>query len=365
MLYLAAGIIHSALLKQTAGQRFLKEVAQTYQRSPLEITLFLLALGIPVIFLITYAAHQRRREITTWIEEAQQYFIDEAERHHLTPSQREAMYRIAELATRPWKAHEIFTAESLFNRGASRLREQHEIAEETVSALRLKLGFTRHGGVPISSAGVPVGSRIAIAREGSQAVVTGEVEAQKTSAFILKLDQEWNVLVPGKRVRVLYQTSSGVYSFLTTILKKKNLRVALRHTETVGRSQRRKYYRRAMSMPVGFALEHWSDYAQTTTVDLGGGGATVRLPEGTTVRGGEKVWLHFETLAPPRPQGGMVHPREVTAICSVARVSDRGVHLAFVSIRESLRDRIIEQLFSLDRSHSQQPTHSPSGDSVH
>ena len=344
---------------QTAGQLFLEQVLEAYRHSPEQIAIFVAAVGIPLIFLITYAILQRRRDIEAWTRESRGYFINDAERLKLTPSQRQAMYRIGELATRPWKQHEVFTEESTFNRGAWRLLEKNEVAQDTISSLRLKLGYTRHGGVPISSVGLPVDSRVAVAREGNPTVVGAVVTAQKPGAMIVTLDEEWKPIREGVRVRVLYRSKSGVYSFLTTVLARKGTKVALRHSEQLGRSQRRRYYRRAIRIPAEFALKTWEDFEPTVTRDLGGGGASIELPGNTSVSTGEKVWLRFNQFAPKEPAGEgprkrEPNPRFTTAICTVVRTSEEGrvAHLDFTAIHDRLRDRIIERLFSDARSRS-------------
>lgn len=344
---------------QTAGQLFLEEVIDAYRHTPEQIAIFVAAAGIPLIFLISYAIFQRRREIESWTRESRGYFLKDAERLELTPSQRQAMYRIGELSTRPWKQHEVFSEESTFNRGASRLLEENEVAHDTISSLRLKLGYTRHGGVPISSVGLPVDSRIAVAREGDPTVIGAVVTRQKPGAIIVTLDEEWKPIREGARVRVLYRSRSGVYSFLTTVLARRGRMVALRHSEQLGRSQRRRYFRRALRLPAEYALKSWNDFEPTVTRDLGGGGASIELTEATRVAKGEKVWLRFRQFAPTEPAGEgprkrEPNPRFTTAICTVVRTSENGrvAHLDFTSIHERLRDRIIERLFSDARSRS-------------
>ncbi len=344
---------------QTAGQLFLEQVVEAYRQSPEQIAIFVAAVGIPLIFLISYAILQRRREIEAWTRESRGYFLEDAERLKLTPSQRQAMYRIAELATRPWKGHKVFSEESIFNRGAWRLLEKNEVAQDTISSLRLKLGYTRHGGVPISSVGLPLSSRVAIAREGNPTVVGAVVSDQKPGALIVTLDEEWKSIRDGARVRVLYSSKSGVYSFLTNVLARRGKKVALRHSEQLGRSQRRRYYRRALRLPVEFALKTWEDFEPVVTRDLGGGGASVELPANTRVTKGDKVWLRFKQFAPREPAGEgprkrEPNPRFTTAICTVVRTSENGhvAHLDFTSIHDRLRDRIIERLFSDARSRS-------------
>lgn len=340
-----------SLVRTTAGQRFLDQVVSAYERSPLEVFFFVLAIAVPIVILSSYAVIKRRREIDAWTRQSSSYFIKEAEKRSLTPSQRDTLLRIAEVATKPWKRHTVFTEEAVFNKGASMLRKNQEVTDATVSALRLILGFTRHGGAPVSSASLPVGSRVAIAREGNETVVSGRVRAQKPAALYVTLDEDWPVLKQGKRVRILYQSRGGVFSFLTDILARKARTLALRHTETVGRSQRRKYYRRAISLPVAISLADWDDFAPATTVDLGGGGASIRPPEGVKLSAGDTVWVRFATLTPAVSQrGGTLPDRETTAVCTVVRTSEIGVHLKFTHIREPLRDRIIEQLFTDARS---------------
>ena len=342
------------IVAQTAGQQFLRDVADSYLRSPIEVAIFLAVLVVPIILLIVYASHRRRKDLRQWTSESYSYFMQEAQKRRLTPSQRSVLFRIAELGTYPWKAHTVFEDEAIFNRGVTELKDRNEVSDDTISALRLLLGFTRHGGVPISSASLPVGARIALVREDDDTVVTGEIRDQKPSTFVVLLDEDSRALREGRRVRILYQSGTGVYSFLSDILKKRERLLAMRHTETVGRSQRRRYYRRKMTMPVSFALSDSTEYRDATIVELGGGGATVRLPSDTKLTPGKFIWLRFDSLA-SRLRGHErrsrpVHPREITAIARVVRLSDEGTHIEFTKIREALRDKIIERLFTHARS---------------
>ncbi len=356
-------------MQTTAGQRFLREVADAYVRSPLEVALFLLVLIVPVTLLIIYASHRRRKELEAWTKESYSFFMKEAEKRNLTPSQRSILFRIAQLGTNPWKAHTVFEEEAVFNKGVNELKERNEAGDDTISALRLLLGFTRHGGVPISSASLPVGARVALAREGDESVVTGEIRDQKTSSFVVLLDEDSRILREGKRVRILYQSGTGVYSFLSDILKKRERLLAMRHTETVGRSQRRRYYRRRITMPVEYALADSAEYRDGTIVELGGGGATVRLASDNTVQRGDFLWLRFNSLSERMQSSNRnrrpVHPREITAVAQVVRLSAAGVHVEFTKIREALRDRIIEHLFTHARSQTSESHPSQSTDAQH
>ena len=357
------------IVMQTAEQQFLREVADSYTRSPAEVAVFLLVLVVPITMLIMYASHRRRKDLQEWTQESYRFFIKEAEKRTLTPSQRNVLFRIAELGTYPWKAHTVFEDEAIFNRGAGELKARNEAADATISALRLLLGFTRHGGVPVSSASLPVGVRVALAREGNESVVTGEIRDQKPSTFIVLLDEDTHLLREGKRVRVLYQSGTGVYSFLSDILKKRERLLAMRHTETVGRSQRRRYYRRSITMPVAYALSDSTEYGDATVVELGGGGATVRLPSDINVQPEDSLWLRFDplisTIHGSNRHSRPVHPREVTAVARVVRLSSEGAHVEFTKIREALRDKIIERLFTHARSQTSESLPEQSEDAQH
>lgn len=329
------------ILNQTAGQLFLQEVVSVYDRSPAEIAAFLLLLFVPVAALVSYGVVSRRREHRIATERAAAAFEAACRAHDLSPSQSALMEAIAKQGARPEQKHLVFEDESVFNRGVKALSAFGSFADDSISAMRLTLGFTRHGGVPVSSVSLPPGANIAIAIEGNPRVVGAQVRQQKTQGLVIALESDWNALRAGKRVRILYQSSSGVYSFISTILKVQNRLMLLRHSEHVHRSQRRRYFRRPIETEILIATKKDSDFDVAITKDMGGGGLSF-VADRSDLKVGTSVNIQFHPPIAPEDE----RVRASTALARVVRIGeDQTVHVQFTTIREALRDRIIASLF--------------------
>ncbi len=330
------------ILIQTAGQLFLQDVVQVYQRSPAEIAAFLVLLFVPVAALVSYGVVSRRRELERATARAEAAFRKACNSRNLSPSHVALMEAIAQNGARPEQKHLVFDDESLFNRGVKALAAFGTFADDSISALRLSLGFTRHGGVPISSVSLPEGSPIAIAIEGKPTVVAARIRTQKKQGVVVEIEQTWTALRAGRRVRILYQSSTGVYSFISTILKAQNRLLLLRHSEHVNRSQRRRYFRRPVETGILIATRKDAHPDAVTTVDMGGGGLSF-VSDRSDLQVGTSLTIRFHPPLAPEDE----RVRASTALARVVRVGDDNtVHVQFTTIREALRDRIISSLFS-------------------
>ncbi|MFP4509883.1 MAG: PilZ domain-containing protein [Spirochaetaceae bacterium] len=329
------------ILNQTAGQLFLQEVVSAYDRSPGEIAAFLLLLFVPIAALVSYGVVTRRRDHRIATDRAANAFEAACRAHGLSPSRAALMEAIAKHGARPEEKHLVFEDESMFNRGVKALAAFGSFADDSISAMRLTLGFTRHGGVPVSSVNLPSGATIAIAIDGNPRVIGAQVRQQKTQGLLIAVERDWNALRAGKRVRVLYQSSSGVYSFISTVLKVQNRLMLLRHSEHVHRSQRRRYFRRPIETEILIATKQDSGFDVAVTRDMGGGGLSF-VTDRSDLNVGTSLNIQFHPPIAPEDE----RVRASTALARVIRIGeDRTVHVQFTTIREALRDRIISSLF--------------------
>jgi hypothetical protein len=96
--------------------------------------------------------------------------------------------------------------------------------------------------------------------------------------------------------------------------------------------RRRMYVRRRVRLPVLVAREpDAADARQTTLLDLGGGGASLRNPW-ELMRKGDWLQMSFSP-----------GPGRLTVAAHIVRVSGNGtaIHVKFVSLSETARDRIL------------------------
>jgi c-di-GMP-binding flagellar brake protein YcgR len=128
----------------------------------------------------------------------------------------------------------------------------------------------------------------------------------------------------------------GVFAFLTHVHKISGRDAYLDHSETIKRSQRRKYYRRSVQLSATISLENNPEQQLATTIlDLSGGGARVEKP-GVSINPGNRVILTLRAGS-----------EQVTLAARVIRKShaDEHLHLQFEGINEAARDRLIGMVF--------------------
>ena len=99
--------------------------------------------------------------------------------------------------------------------------------------------------------------------------------------------------------------------------------------------RRRQYSRKRVRLPVWVARHpSETDPRQTTLLDLGGGGASLRNPW-ELMRKGDTLQMSFSP-----------HSERLTVAASVVRVTKNGaaIHVKFVALSETTRNRILEFL---------------------
>jgi c-di-GMP-binding flagellar brake protein YcgR len=140
----------------------------------------------------------------------------------------------------------------------------------------------------------------------------------------------------GEALRVYFQNRAGLFSFDSRILGVDDQGIRLRHAEEIRRIQRRKYYRKRVSQPVGVRDPGTEEQpVRSTLYDLGGNGASLKNP-GRRYTAGDVVELSF-----------MAAGERFSLVSEVLRTSKNGdvLHVRFAPMRETTRDRIIGALF--------------------
>ncbi|MFW6261237.1 MAG: PilZ domain-containing protein [Spirochaetota bacterium] len=320
-----------------AVERFFNQISSAYQANPFEMILVLLLVFGLMIGLVVYAVYFGRRERRQQVALARRLFEEKAREVSLSPSQRELLDRMSRYLKDPTQIHQLVTDEVAFNAAAARLRENDEANAQTIAALRVTLGFhTGHGDrAPHSSAAIPEGSTVLIARNRYRRPVKAKVLAPTPDSFRVRLVDSGTRLPPGAGVDVFFQGSAGVFTFHTTVLAEEAGEARLSHSEDLKRYQKRRYYRRRVEIPVHLYPFDQDKPLLSKSRDIGGGGASLLNPEGH-FKVGDDLELRFTP-----------DDAEIRITGTVVRVSDSGrtIHVNYEHIRDSVRDRIYNAIF--------------------
>jgi c-di-GMP-binding flagellar brake protein YcgR len=327
---------------------FFETVSRGFERSPLEIVLVLLSFLLFVALLIVIYRLQRQKVRRQQNSIAGQRYRQIREKRSLTPSEEDLVQRMARFLKEPEKKYLILINQPTFNFCATKLRARDAAVAGSIAELRSKLGFRLQGPeqIPASSAELPEGQGLlivaadakapAMRRERNGGKAHARVQKQEPEALLVQLIETGTSFQRGERVRVYFQNRAGLFSFLSSILSVENQRMRLRHGEDIRRLQRRKYYRKRVSQPVG--IRHAGTEGQpvlSTFYDLGGNGASLKNP-GRRYSAGDAVELTF-----------LAAGERFTLVAEVLRTSKNGdvLHVRFAPMRETTRDRIIGSLF--------------------
>ncbi len=327
---------------------FFETVSRGFERRPLEIVLVVLSLLAFIAVLILIYRLQRRKVRRQQRSLARSRYRQIVEKRSLTPAEEDLVRRLARFLKDPEKKYLILINQPTFNYCAAKLRAKDQAAAGSLPELRSRLGFRLQGPeqIPASSVELAEGQGLLLVaadpnvpvarRERVQRKAQGRVQKQEPDSLVVQLIETGTSFHRGEAVRVYFQNRAGLFSFNSTILSVQKQTIRLRHGEDIKRFQRRKYYRRRVSQPVG--IRHPGSEEQptlSTFYDLGGNGASLKNP-GRRYNSGDAVELTL-TAAGER----------FNLIAEVLRTSKNGdvLHVRFAPMRETTRDRIIGSLF--------------------
>jgi len=135
------------------------------------------------------------------------------------------------------------------------------------------------------------------------------------------------------RLRAYFHNSAGIFAFPRRILGQSQDRARLEHSSRIARYQRRKYYRKKERLPIFIKpVDSAAPPRASMLFDLGGGGGSLRNPEGQFGKG-ELLELSFS------PETGSKF--ELRARVLRASRNGRALQVKFESLHETERDRIM------------------------
>lgn len=332
------------ILDQQKLSDFFEGVSSGFQRRPLEALIVILLVLLFVGFLLAAYLIQRRKSRRLRARQARERYEQLAQKLGLTAQEQRLVERLAAYLKDSNFKHQLLQNPSTFNYCAGRLSESGEFPASDLAELRLKLGFRIQNPerIPAATSELPIGMPVLIVHQGREGVrrAGAAVHAQEPGSLVLSVAAGSDASLPpaGKPVTVYFQTRSGLFSFASEVRSFHEGLLHLSHAEKIRRTQRRRYYRKKVNLRVevrrtGAGTEEPALASQL--LDLGGEGASLRNPQKRFTAGNE-LELRFRLGGEP-----FVLSAEVLRVSRDAQV----LHLRFVSLRESVRDRIIGSLF--------------------
>lgn len=317
---------------------FVSSIHDAFTASPLASAI-VVAMSVGLItLLVVYATSSTRRERREKTRLARRLFEERAGQLKITREQRALLERMARYLKDPTEIHRVVTDEVSFNAAAHRIREREGIEAQVIASLRIALGYTMEGGdrSPHSSASIPEGATVLIARNKYRRPSKAKVLAPNAESFDVTMADEDARMPPGAAVDVYFQSNAGVFTFHTTVLHERGTRISLAHSEELKKYQKRKYYRKRVDLAVRVYPFDEDIVLMSRFREVGGGGASLMNPE-KHFHVGDNVELRF------KPEGS----DEIRVTGTIVRVSDSGkvLHVNYEHIRDGLRDRIYHAIF--------------------
>ncbi|NBC28643.1 MAG: hypothetical protein GVY29_01465 [Spirochaetes bacterium] len=301
------------------------------------ILLFLLALWIGL--LLHYHRRERRQQRAGRMRAVQEAWNEHIRRLELPPSWVEVAETLSRYLRDPDEKYLLFENQQSFNVAADAAITDGAVREDTISALRVHLGFSvPRQGSPISTASLSAGATVFVRASRSRAVVRARVLAPDAHHLKLQVQPGTPPIPSGRSVQVYYRNDRGIFRIVTDVLGHEDGVLSLRHSEHVSRKQKRKFFRKRVSEPAHVSLDGDESEQHSTRIrDLGGGGASFMNPDGL-FSVGELVQLHL----------GARDGSRLALHAKILRLSEDGsvCHVEFFSIRESVRDKIYNMIFA-------------------
>ena len=319
---------------------FLDSIARGFAASPLGYALFgavvlLIAGGLLTAYLL-----QRGKARRVEAELGRRRWEQLIGKLGLSEAELEVVGRLAGRKAGLAGRIRLLTSAAAFDHAAASLEQGGApgVAEEALAHLRLKLGFQARNPerIPAASSELPEGLPMLLTWSSLAGLrrLPARVQAVEAAALVLSPRENTGLPPPGTPVTVLFQNRAGLFMFGTRVLSTgRELRVA--HSERLRRTQRRKYYRRKLSLPVSVRGADGREPLASQLLDLGGEGASLQNPE-RKYSAGDLIELEFGV-------GGESFdlPAEVLRVSRDAQV----LHVRFSALRDPVRDRLLGLLF--------------------
>lgn len=312
-------------------------ISRGFIQSPEQRLLFFVLLSAFILLFVLGYFLQEHRSRVRRMRNAAEVYEHLSRQLGLSRSERALVDRLAGCCKPPDKKYLVLFSPHTFDPCVARLREREEVPEMTLAALRLKLDFSaRHPeDVPASSSELPRRMRVILTQKGKP-TMRAQVSRQDSEALVITMDEGSVLPDRGVPVTVYFHNQSGLFAFLTHVRKISGRDVYLDHSETIKRSQRRKYFRRPVQLSVTVTMENNpAEHLATSILDLSGGGASIEKPD-VTVDPGDRLILSLKADNEHLLLAGRVVRKTP---------EDDRLHLQFECLSEAVRDRLIGLVF--------------------
>jgi hypothetical protein len=320
---------------------FLDSIARGFVATPLKYALFAaMILVIAAILLVAYFLERRKalRLETGLVRRRYEQLVGKL-------GLSEAELQVVELLAGGRGGLEarirILTSASAFDHAAALREQRGDLGdpEEALADLRLKLGFQARNPerIPAASSELPEGLAVLLtwsAPDGPQRL-PARIRALEPAALVLAARVDARLPPAGAPAAIQFQNRAGLFSFATRVLSAGAGLLRAAHSEQLRRTQRRKYYRRRLRLPVTVRSMNGQAPLASQLLDLGGEGASLQNPR-QRYSAGDLIQLDFR-----------VGEESFELPAEILRVSREGqvLHVRFSALRDPVRDRLLGVLF--------------------
>jgi c-di-GMP-binding flagellar brake protein YcgR len=322
------------------------EISRGFVKSPVEIAFFIVLVIGALLFFIFISRHQAKKRVIAVALQAQELLLRLSKKKALNNLEVALLRKMAAHLKSSGEIHLLFDSQAVFNVCVEKLLKEEQVSHSLISGLRLKLGFEKGNRVH-STTELTEDRPVLMFEKKSRKRVPGLILKNDPRALFIEVEKPPTGQKVGTPIQVYFQNQSGLYTFTSRIIKAEKGVMLIVHSENIRRIQRRKFYRRKISMPV---YVHRDDDtampAHTLCTDLGGGGASIINPD-RHFKPGDRLELHFRLAEKRKTQ----KQQRIHATGEVVRLSEGGrkAHILFDALPEAVRDRIIRFLFAKER----------------
>ncbi|MBN2510216.1 MAG: PilZ domain-containing protein [Spirochaetales bacterium] len=324
---------------------FLLGVNNQFGATPLIVAT---ALGIITLFLVFLYAVNRIQDRKVWHrrrEIAQELYTKLVQGHGISPAQENLLRLLAGTLKEPDIMYPLLMDEHVFNHAVREYCAAHP-APPGLSALRKTIGFTdtepqeREKSIQ-STVQLEPGQIISLTYAKKRAALSASVIDVRADGFLVKpspaifLDVASHILVRFFNNRGQYAGACHVRS----VEHKDNEELfLLSHCESLTKTQNRKFFRRMYSAACTLTRLGETEHPfETSFVELGGGGASVRDARGICVPG-DIVTVDWQS-----PYGPLFVRGRVVRVTKSSH-SGRCVHLEFEGLQTQKQDLLFKIL---------------------
>ena len=316
----------------------LAQMAEGFNRSPLEIAIFL----VLVMGIVLTAVMLGRRQLVRFKEQklrvARHRFEKIVQERNLGPGDVSILESLAVFLNAPDLKYRLVESQGVFNSCAKKLLASGGAASSEIAALRWRLGFRRRNPEqPFRSTAQLYEDLPVIVVQKNAKGCRGRIESVEPYSIGIEVESIGISLKKGVPAQVYFQSPSGRFMFHSRIRRIGDNSIELMHSEHIKRIQRRRFYRKRLMLPVYVKkVGAKQPPVLTTLIDLGGGGASVARG-GMYLEAGDRIKLRLYSTV----------KEKIGVSATVLRLSKGNTiaHIRFDSIRESDRDRIMNMLF--------------------